>query len=405
MVSLGRIDLARMREAGDRRAALIRGLKAQTPKLLATILIGQNLFVSSASALATALATNWLGENRRRADRDPVFDDRPLRVRRNDAQGDRRRLSRVDLSRRGGPRHLDDESSFADRDGLRSADDEGASTRRHQGADAAAHRGRDARSVINLGADEGLIHGEERRRLHKVLEFGDKTVRDICVPRTKVVALPDTARFADLKLVLREHKLSRLPIYRGTLDNIDRHPSREGPLRSDRRTGEGQFRIADYIDPPFLVPEFKPARGALSRNGPPAPAHGHRRWTSSAEPPESSRSKTRSKPFSGRSRTSSTRKRGPVSLPRASGATCSTAALRLDQLQEQFRDRAAARGSRDDRRPSDAAVRTHPAKGRSLEGTPRRFRSRGSDSDRDQEGVDDIAGKEVRTGDQATGDE
>src|SRR5215469_8180576 len=58
LVSLGRIDLARLRESGDRRATQIRNLKAQTPKLLATILIGQNLFVSSASALATALATN-----------------------------------------------------------------------------------------------------------------------------------------------------------------------------------------------------------------------------------------------------------------------------------------------------------------------------------------------------------
>ena len=40
------------------------------------------------------------------------------------------------------------------------------------------------------------------------------------VPRTKIVALPETASFADVKLLLREHKLSRLPVYRGTLDNV-----------------------------------------------------------------------------------------------------------------------------------------------------------------------------------------
>ena len=62
LVSLGRIDLQRLRESGDPRGRLIRDLKAQTPRLLATILIGQNLFISSASALATALATNWIGE-------------------------------------------------------------------------------------------------------------------------------------------------------------------------------------------------------------------------------------------------------------------------------------------------------------------------------------------------------
>src|SRR5215472_8558508 len=42
LVALGRIDLARLRESGDPRAAILRGLKAHTSRLLATILIGQN---------------------------------------------------------------------------------------------------------------------------------------------------------------------------------------------------------------------------------------------------------------------------------------------------------------------------------------------------------------------------
>ncbi len=114
------------------------------------------------------------------------------------------------------------------------------------------------KSVINLGAAEGVIHGEERRLLHKVLEFGDKTARDIMTPRTKVVAVPETAKYDDLRLVLKEHKLSRLPIYRGTLDNI------VGILHvkdlfalTDKE--EKSFRLDQYIDQPFLVPEFKRA--------------------------------------------------------------------------------------------------------------------------------------------------
>ena len=62
LVSLSRIDLQRMREAGDRKSGIIRALKSKTSALLATILIGQNLAMSSASALATALATAWVGE-------------------------------------------------------------------------------------------------------------------------------------------------------------------------------------------------------------------------------------------------------------------------------------------------------------------------------------------------------
>jgi Mg2+/Co2+ transporter CorB len=62
LVSLTRIDLQRLREKGDRRGPILRNLKAHTSRLLATILIGQNLFMATASSLATLLATAWLGE-------------------------------------------------------------------------------------------------------------------------------------------------------------------------------------------------------------------------------------------------------------------------------------------------------------------------------------------------------
>ena len=114
------------------------------------------------------------------------------------------------------------------------------------------------KSVINLGADEGVIHGEEKKLLHKVLEFGDKTVRDIMVPRTRVVAVSDVATFAEVRDVLREHKLSRLPVYRETLDNVVGilHAKDLFDVTDEE---EASFRLDRYLDPPFLVPEFKRA--------------------------------------------------------------------------------------------------------------------------------------------------
>jgi len=265
LVSLGRIDLARMREAGDRRGALIRGLKAQTPKLLATILIGQNLFVSSASALATALAANWLGENVG-VPVAIVFSTIVLFVFAEMMPKAIGAASPVSISRAVAVpvtwmmTILSPIATLCVRLTTRALRLVGIKERMPQLTE------EEMRSVINLGADEGLIQGEERRRLHKVLEFGDKTVRDICVPRTRVVALPDTARFDDLKLVLREHKLSRLPIYRGTLDNIVGilHAKDLFDLTDEQET---HFRIVDYIDPPFLVPEFKPAQELFREMG------------------------------------------------------------------------------------------------------------------------------------------
>ena len=61
---------------------------------------------------------------------------------------------------------------------------------------------------------------------------------------------------------MREHKFSRLPVYRGSLDNV------VGILHAkdlfDLTDAEEQsFEVGKYCDLPFLVPEFKPAEDLL----------------------------------------------------------------------------------------------------------------------------------------------
>jgi putative hemolysin len=257
LVSLGRIDLQRLREKGDRRAMIIRDLKANRNRLLATILIGQNLFLSSASALATVIATAALGDSygvpvailvstltlfvlaemtpKTIGAASPVAISRAVAI---PLAWMMKLLAPVAT--------LCVQITTGALRFLRIADKTPAFTEEEM------------KSVINLGAAEGVIHGEERKLLHKVLEFGDKTARDIMTPRTKVVAVPETAKYDDLRLVLREHKLSRLPIYRGTLDNIVGilHVKDLFALTDEE---EKRFRLDQYMDQPFLVPEFKRA--------------------------------------------------------------------------------------------------------------------------------------------------
>ncbi len=257
LVALGRIDLQRMREKGDRRGAVIRGLKAHTARMLAVILIGQNLFLSAASASATTLATGWFG-TRYGVPISVLFSTVTLFVFAEMTPKAIGAASPVSVSRAvalplawmmkvlspvaeacvGLTNRLLRLFGIAEtRPGL--TEDE-------------------LKSVFNLGADEGVIHRGETRLLHKVVEFGDRTVRDIMVPRTKIVALPETASFADLKALLREQKLSRLPVYRGSIDNV------VGILHAKdlfdlSDADEKGFELASYLDPPFLVSEFKRA--------------------------------------------------------------------------------------------------------------------------------------------------
>jgi putative hemolysin len=257
LVSLSRIDLQSLREKGDRRGAILRNLKAQTSRLLATILIGQNLFITTASSLATLLATAWLGETygapaaiifstivlfifaemtpKAIAAASPVAISRVVAV---PMAWTMRLLSPfVNVLVKISARML---RLFGVPEKTPSLTEE------------------EMKSLFNLGAEEGVIHGEERKLLHNVLEFGDKTVREIMVPRTKVVALPETARFDDVRLVLKEHQFSRVPVYRGTLDNVVGILNAKSlfDLSDDE---ERNFSLDRYLDPPFLVPEFKRA--------------------------------------------------------------------------------------------------------------------------------------------------
>jgi putative hemolysin len=257
LVSLSRIDLQGMREKGDRKGAIIRNLKAHTSRLLATILIGQNLFVSAASALATAIATAWVGETYG-VPAAIIFSTVVLFIFAEMIPKAVGAASPVPISRAVAlpmawiTKLLSPLVEVCVKLSTGMLRLFGIPEKRPTLTE------EEMKSVINLGADEGVIHGEERRLLHKVLEFGDKTVRDIMVPRTKVIALPETARFDDVRLVLHEHKLSRLPVYRGSLDNVVGilHAKDLFDLSDE---AEKHFSLDRYLDPPFLVPEFKRA--------------------------------------------------------------------------------------------------------------------------------------------------
>jgi magnesium and cobalt transporter len=60
---------------------------------------------------------------------------------------------------------------------------------------------------------------EERAMLLNVIKMRDQRVEDVMIPRADIVAAPDTATLDELVAVFREASLTRVPIYRETLDD------------------------------------------------------------------------------------------------------------------------------------------------------------------------------------------
>jgi CBS domain containing-hemolysin-like protein len=119
------------------------------------------------------------------------------------------------------------------------------------------------RTLVDVGASEGVVEREEREMIHKVFELEDTLVRSVMVPRTDMFCLDVETRRAEILPALRENLHSRVPVYEGSIDVIvgvlytkDLLPYVASGLPAD-------FDLRAHLHPPYFVPESKRADALL----------------------------------------------------------------------------------------------------------------------------------------------
>ena len=119
------------------------------------------------------------------------------------------------------------------------------------------------RTLVDVGASEGVVEREEREMIHKVFELEDTLVRSVMVPRTDMFCLPIDTPSEQILPALRENLHSRVPVYEGSLDVIvgilytkDLLPYVATGLPVD-------FDLRAHLHPPYFVPESKRADALL----------------------------------------------------------------------------------------------------------------------------------------------
>jgi putative hemolysin len=75
------------------------------------------------------------------------------------------------------------------------------------------------RSII-AGSSESIMAEERKEMLHNVFEIGDTQVREIMIPRTEVTAVDIDDPMPEILAVFRKSSYSRIPVYRGSFDNV-----------------------------------------------------------------------------------------------------------------------------------------------------------------------------------------
>ncbi len=76
------------------------------------------------------------------------------------------------------------------------------------------------RLLVAASARSGVLQESERELLHNVLEFADKLIRQVMVPRTEIVAVDADATVQDVVDLSRQHPFTRFPVFREDLDHI-----------------------------------------------------------------------------------------------------------------------------------------------------------------------------------------
>jgi putative hemolysin len=109
--------------------------------------------------------------------------------------------------------------------------------------------------MLDEGARQGVIDKTEHELIESIFEFTDTAAKEVMIPRPDVVAIDlDLPRERIFKVVL-EDGYSRMPVYRGTIDNI------VGIVYTKDLLGVMEYGnliiLQDVLRPAYFIPETK----------------------------------------------------------------------------------------------------------------------------------------------------
>ena len=114
--------------------------------------------------------------------------------------------------------------------------------------------------IINEIEEEGVLEESESELVKSALEFDEKIVSEILIPRVKVIGIEISSDIEEIKKVFFSEMFSRLPVYEKNLDNIVGIITQKDFFKM---ISEGKEDIRDIIQDVVYISQFKPINDAL----------------------------------------------------------------------------------------------------------------------------------------------
>jgi len=75
-------------------------------------------------------------------------------------------------------------------------------------------------TALHVSEEAGVIEEQEHQMIHGIIEIGDKTVREIMIPRTDIVAVEKEAGLREIVKLFKQHRHTRMPVYEENIDHV-----------------------------------------------------------------------------------------------------------------------------------------------------------------------------------------
>lgn len=124
------------------------------------------------------------------------------------------------------------------------------------------HSSEELQYILDQGKESGAINTAEHELIKNVFDFNERVVKNIMVPRTKIVATEQNATQEELLNLIVEEGYSRIPVYDESIDKIVGIVHAKDILSLLARKGE--FVLENIIRKPFFVPESKKINNLLT---------------------------------------------------------------------------------------------------------------------------------------------
>ena len=261
-IALPRARLLHLINIGRANAKLVERLVRRPERLLATVLLSNNLVNTAAAALGTAIALNMI-ENETVAVLVStvavtlsllIFSETlPKTVAWNRSEtlafAYARPLTLVEFMLSPGVKVLQVITNLFTRVlGITNSNAEG-----------------EIRSLIEAGAQTGAVEQTEAELLNKVFRFGDQKVQEIMTPRTEIVWVEQGMTLQNFLALYALHSHTRFPVYDGDMENVVGVLSNKDVLLA---LGKGDVDLQDSVTgllrDAHFVPETKTVADTFS---------------------------------------------------------------------------------------------------------------------------------------------